>query len=143
MPSLAFLALFGAIAILVLIPTRRLFLAGWSSRSLALYYASLVGLGILVAELRSPARFLIPILVVAYIAPFVTARAGFARLFGRPGAGGGQPPVVRRGEVRTLPEPELEGEPEPEPKPEPKPERESEGDGEPEPEPGPAPVDEP
>jgi hypothetical protein len=35
--------------------------------------------------LRGPARYLIPIFVIAYIAPFVTARDGIARLRGRLG----------------------------------------------------------
>jgi hypothetical protein len=35
---------------------------------------------LLVAELRGPARFLIPIFVLGYIAPFVTARDGITRL---------------------------------------------------------------
>ena len=103
-PSLVFLFLVGAIAALALVPTRRLFLAGWSGRSLAFYFFGLVGLGLLVAELRAPARFLIPILVVVYIAPFVTARAGFARLFRRPGVTS-RPPVVSRPEIRSLPGP--------------------------------------
>jgi hypothetical protein len=79
------LGLLAAIAILVLVPTRRLFLAGWSGRSLTLYFLGVIALGMIVAELRAPAKFLIPILVVVYIAPFVTARAGVARLLGRAG----------------------------------------------------------
>ncbi len=101
--SLTFLVLLGAIALLALIPTRRLYLAGWSPRALALYYVGLVALALIVAELRAPARFLIPILVVVYIAPFVTARAGLARLFGR--SGRGATPVVSRPATRSLPPP--------------------------------------
>jgi len=101
-PSLALVALVAAIGILVLIPTRRLFVAGWPPRSLALYFVGVVALGVIVAELRAPARFLIPILVVAYIAPFVTARDGIRRLLG------GRPrpdPVVRRIERPAIPAP--------------------------------------
>lgn len=101
--SLTFLLLLGAIAILALIPTRRLYLAGWSPRALALYYLGLVTLALVVAELRAPARFLIPILVVVYIAPFVTARAGLARLFGR--SGRVSSPIVSRPPTRSLPPP--------------------------------------
>jgi len=102
-PSLALVALVGAIALLVLIPTRRLFLLGWSGRSLWTYFLVVVALGVVVAELRAPARFLIPILVIAYIAPFVTARDGVRRLFGR-AARGGQA-RVRRADAPALPEP--------------------------------------
>lgn len=81
-PALLFLA--GVLALLVLIPTRRLYLAGWRGWGLLGYFAVVWAMGLLVAELRGPARFLVPMLVIAYLAPFVTARAGFARLL-RPG----------------------------------------------------------
>ena len=100
---LTFLLLLGAIGLLALIPTRRLYLAGWSPRALALYYLGLVILALVVAELRAPARFLIPILVVVYIAPFVTARAGLARLFGR--SRRVSSPIVSRPATRSLPPP--------------------------------------
>jgi hypothetical protein len=44
----------------------------------------MLGLGLLVAEVRGPARFLVPVLIVAYIIPFVRFREGVARLTGRP-----------------------------------------------------------
>ncbi len=72
--------LIAAIALLVLVPTRRLFVAGWSEGALATYFIAMVALGLLVAELRGPARYLVPILVLAYVAPFVTFRAGMSRL---------------------------------------------------------------
>jgi hypothetical protein len=102
-PSYALVALVGAIALLVLIPTRRLFLIGWSGRSLWTYFLGVVVLGLVVAELRAPARYLIPILVIAYIAPFVTARDGVRRLLGRTPVGGQV--RVRRADAPTLPEP--------------------------------------
>jgi hypothetical protein len=71
------------LAILVAIPTRRLYLAGWRGWPLLTYFAFVFLLAILVAEVRGPARFLVPILVVAYLGPFVTARDGVARLLGR------------------------------------------------------------
>lgn len=82
-PLLLVLALAGVIALLVLIPTRRLYLAGWSQRALVVYFLAMLGLGMLVAELRGPARFLVPILVICYLAPFVVASEGMARLMGR------------------------------------------------------------
>lgn len=80
---LLLLGLVGIVALLLLIPTRRLFLAGWSQRALILYFVAMLGLGILVAELRGPARFLVPILIIGYLAPFVVASDGMARLLGR------------------------------------------------------------
>ncbi len=100
MPSFAFVALVVAIGLLVLVPTRRLFIAGWSGRALAVYFLGLVALGVVVAELRAPARFLIPLLVVTYVAPFVTARDGVRRLFGRG-------PREPRAAVRPAPRPSL------------------------------------
>src|SRR4029077_3677486 len=100
MPSLAFLLLLVLVAVLALIPTRRLYLGGWRNPGLTVYFLSLIALALLVAELRGPARYLVPILVVAYIAPFVTARDGIARLRGRISRGpGARPP--RPGAGRT------------------------------------------
>lgn len=76
------LALVGGLALLALIPARRLYRAGWPSGVILGYWVALILLGLLVAELRGPARFLVPILIVAYVAPFVTARESLARLFG-------------------------------------------------------------
>ena len=78
------IALVGLVALLVLLPTRRLQLAGWSRQSLTAYFLGLWLLGSLVAALPSPARFLIPLVIVIYIAPFVTLRDGINRLLGRP-----------------------------------------------------------
>lgn len=84
------IALIGLVALLVLIPTRRLQLAGWSRQSLTAYFVAVWFLGALVAAVPGPARFLVPILLVAYLAPFVTLRDGLGRLLGRP-------PAARRG----------------------------------------------
>jgi hypothetical protein len=102
MPPLAFVGLVVAIAVLVLIPTRRLFMAGFSGTVLTVYYMALVLMGLLVAEFRGPARYLVPILVIAYIAPFVTARDGLARLRGR-GPGGPARGAPSRADVRRPP----------------------------------------
>lgn len=85
------LALGLVLALLVLLPTRRLYLAGWPTSWLATYYVVVLVLALLVAEVRGPARFLVPILVIAYLAPFVTVRDGLARLLGRPPS----PPLPR------------------------------------------------
>lgn len=76
--------LVGLVALLVLIPTRRLMLAGWSREALAAYFLGVWLLGAAVAFVRGPATFLVPILLVAYLAPFVTLRDGIDRLLGRP-----------------------------------------------------------
>jgi hypothetical protein len=81
--------LVGLVALLVLIPTRRLQLAGWGRESLTIYFLGVWFLGSVVAALPSPARFLIPILLVAYLAPFITLREGLDRLRGRPPAARG------------------------------------------------------
>jgi hypothetical protein len=111
MPTLLLVLLIAAIGALVLIPTRRLFLAGWRTGALTIYLVGMVLLGLLVAELRGPARFLIPIFVLAYIAPFVTARDGIARLRGRMGGrqsgpGGPAPEEPPRPAPRNVTPPE-------------------------------------
>jgi len=82
--------LVGLVALLVLIPTRRLQIAGWKREALTTYYLAVWLLGAVVAAMPSPARFLVPILIVAYLAPFVTLRDGIDRLLGRPRGGRGE-----------------------------------------------------
>jgi predicted lipid-binding transport protein (Tim44 family) len=64
---------------LFLIPTDRLRQAGWPARALGTYLGSMLLLGVVTAELPGPARFLVPILIVGYLAPFVAARSGIER----------------------------------------------------------------
>lgn len=106
MPSLAFILLIVVIGLLVMIPTRRLFLAGWTPPALTTYFLAMLALGLFVAELRGPARYLIPILVLAYIAPFITARDGIGRIRDRLG---GRPPVSTRPQDGARPEPGRRG----------------------------------
>ena len=68
LPSPALLGLAIAIALLVLLPARRLHLAGMSSRVIALYATALWALGMFVAIRPVLLKVLVPIL-----APFVTA----------------------------------------------------------------------
>lgn len=82
------LALAGLVALLVLLPTRRLQLAGWRRESLTAYFLTVWLLGAVVAAMPAPAKFLIPLLLVMYLAPFVTLRDGLDRLLGRPRNGG-------------------------------------------------------
>lgn len=76
MPELSVILLVAAVFGLVLIPTRRLFTSGWTSRPLGAYFLALFGLGLVIALTRGRVGFLLPILVIAYIAPFITARQG-------------------------------------------------------------------
>jgi len=114
------LALGLALGLLVLLPARRLQLAGLAPRTIGLYALGLWLLTMLVAVQPAGARILVPILVIAYVAPFVAApdRVGrFLRRGGRPRGGpaaGGRPPMknvtpsdadvppdTRRGDDRT------------------------------------------
>jgi len=107
MPPLTFVILVVAVGLLAMIPTRRLFLAGWKPAWLTTYFLSLIGLGLAAALVRGPARYLVPILVIAYVAPFITARDGIARLRerlgGGPRAGSPRPPADGTGGRRPKP----------------------------------------
>lgn len=96
-PWLIALGLF--FGLLVLVPARRLQLAGLAPRTIGLFALSLWALAMLVAIRPTATRVLIPILLIAYIAPFVAApdtvrrvlRQGRGPGSGRPGAG--RPPM--------------------------------------------------
>jgi hypothetical protein len=99
LPGPALLAVAIALGLLVLLPARRLQLAGLASRSIGLYALVLWGLAFFLAVRPVAARFMVPILLVAYLAPFVVAPGRMARIVargrgengrgGRPGRGGG------------------------------------------------------
>jgi hypothetical protein len=86
----ALLAIVLATGLLALVPTRRVFLAGWSQAAVAAYFLALWVGSAAIALAPGGARFLVPIVLVAYLAPFVTLRAGVDRLLGRP-----RPPAPR------------------------------------------------
>lgn len=88
MANPALLALLLVLSLLALLPARRLHLAGWPGRAVLAYYLVLLGLAVAAVELRGLARFLVPILIVAYLAPFVTLGEGLGRLLGTRGGGG-------------------------------------------------------
>jgi hypothetical protein len=71
------------VGLLALWPTRRLYIAGRSTSSIALYFAALFGLGLLIAIAPRAARLVLPLLVVLYVVPFINWRAGIERLIGR------------------------------------------------------------
>ena len=86
------LALGMVLGLLVLIPARRLQLAGVASRTIGLFSLSLWLLAMLVAIRPTATRILIPILLIAYIAPFVTAPERLRRVLDRGGAPRGGAP---------------------------------------------------
>jgi hypothetical protein len=88
------LALGLVLGVLVLFPARRLQLAGLSARTVGLYALAVWLLGFVMAIRPVGARFLIPIVLLAYIAPFVAA----PEVVGR---------VLRRGAPRDPPPPPM------------------------------------
>lgn len=68
------------LGLLVLLPARRLQLAGFAGRSIGAYALFLWLIAFFVAIRPGATRFLIPILVIAYIAPFVVAPERVARV---------------------------------------------------------------
>jgi hypothetical protein len=105
-PSPALLALALVLFVILLGPTDRLRRAGWPPRALGAYLVAMLLLGLLVAELPGPARYVVPVLVVGYLAPFVTARAGIDRLWrGRRPDVSVERPVVKQvhGPARDVP----------------------------------------
>jgi hypothetical protein len=68
---------------LAAIPTRRLADAGIRPAWLATYLAVVAAMGVAVVAFRGPGRFLVPFLVVLYIAPLVAAPETTARVMRR------------------------------------------------------------
>ena len=83
-----FLALGLVLILLVLIPARRLQLAGFGARTIGAYTASLWLLGLVVAIRPGLLRILIPLLLVAYLAPFIASPEALNRIVRRGGRGG-------------------------------------------------------
>lgn len=97
-----FLALGLVLVLLVLIPARRLQLAGFGARTIGAYAASLWLLGLVIAIRPGVLRILIPILLVAYLAPFMASPEAVGRIVRRGGSIGrgpkappsdGRPPI--------------------------------------------------
>jgi hypothetical protein len=82
------------LGLVVLLPARRLQLGGLSSRSIGLYAIALWALGFLLIFRPGFIRFLLPILLIAYLAPFVAGPDRIARVsrIGRRGGRGDPPP---------------------------------------------------
>jgi hypothetical protein len=78
------LALALVIGLLVLIPARRLQLSGFASRTIGAYTLLLWTFAMLVAIRPGATRVLIPMLLVAYLAPFVAGPDTVRRVLRRP-----------------------------------------------------------
>ncbi len=89
-PSLLGLGL--VIGLLVLLPARRVQLAGWSGRSIGTY-ALILWLGAMLVGLVPGTRLLVPILLVAFIAPFIAAPDRIQQVLRR--GGRGDPPQMK------------------------------------------------
>ncbi|MGZ8438479.1 MAG: hypothetical protein ACXW4H_06515 [Candidatus Limnocylindrales bacterium] len=92
------IALTLVLGLLVLLPARRLQLAGLSGRVIAFYAVALWLMGFLLVVRPIGARFLVPIALLAYIAPFVAAPEVVGRVLRRrqppePPSGSPRPPI--------------------------------------------------
>ena len=88
LPAPWLLALGLVLAGLVLIPARRLQLAGLSGRTIGWLAFALWALAMVVAIRPGATRVLIPILLIAYLAPFVAAPDRLGRVLSRGGRSG-------------------------------------------------------
>jgi hypothetical protein len=86
-----YLALGLVLVLLVLVPARRLQLAGFGARTIGAYAASLWLLALVIAIRPGVLRILVPILLVAYLAPFIASPAALDRIVRRGRRGGGAP----------------------------------------------------
>lgn len=86
MLPLGILAVVLVTALLALIPARRLYLAGQPSLVTGLYFGVLWLLGMLIALGPGRSRLFVPLVLVLYLVPFLTWRAGIERLLGRSSA---------------------------------------------------------
>ena len=110
-----FLALGLVLVLLVLIPARRLQLAGFGARTIGAYAASLWLLGLVVAVRPGLLRILIPLLLVAYLLPFIASPEALNRIVRRGGRGsigrGGPttPPPGARPPIKNVTPPDEPG----------------------------------
>lgn len=98
MPAPWLLALGLILGLIVLIPARRLQIAGFSALTTGTYAAVLWLVGMLIAVRGLGLRFMVPILLIVYLAPFVAGPERMARIVRRqrpPGStgSGGVPPM--------------------------------------------------
>ena len=106
LPAPALIAVGLVIGLLVLLPARRLQLGGFRSRSIGLYALCLWALGFLLAIRPAATRFFIPILLVAYLAPFVVAPDRLSRIVRRGRIGRGDPPNPPKPPIKNVTPPD-------------------------------------
>jgi hypothetical protein len=87
------LAVMLAAALLTLIPARRMHVAGWSSATTAGWYAALWLLSVLVLAVPGRTRFLVPVILAAWILPFVLPKAVVDRFVRRRSQGRAARPI--------------------------------------------------
>jgi hypothetical protein len=107
--SPVFLLLALVVALIVLVPARRLTLAGFGGRTVGAYAISLWLLAMVVAIRPGVLRILIPILLVAYLAPFVASPEAVGRILRRGGSigrGPGAPPTDGRPPIKNVTPPD-------------------------------------
>jgi hypothetical protein len=112
LPAPWLLALALVVGLLVLIPARRLQLGGVSARAAGAYVVVLWVLAMAVAIRPVATRFLVPILLVAYLAPFIAGPDQVRRWLRRPpagGAGGAARDGVERPPMKDVTPPDQRG----------------------------------
>jgi hypothetical protein len=92
MPPPALLALGLVLGSIVLLPARRLHLAGLSTPVIGLYALFVWGLAFFLVVRPVAARFLVPILVIAFVAPFIVAPERISTIVRRDRGRRGDPP---------------------------------------------------
>ena len=92
LPETPIIILAVVVALLVLLPARRLQLAGMSTGVIAVYALGVWALAMVVVIRPVLIRFLVPILVVLYLAPFVTAPGRMSAIVRRGRGPRGEPP---------------------------------------------------
>lgn len=92
LPPPALLAVGLALGLVVLLPARRLRLAGLSAQIIGLYTIFVWALAFVLVVRPVGARFLVPILVVAFVAPFIAAPERISTIIRRNGPPRDDPP---------------------------------------------------
>ena len=92
LPAPGLLAVGLLLALVVLLPAKRLQLGGVSSRMIGLYAVCVWALAFLLVIRPVAARFLVPILIIAYVAPFIVAPGRVAAIMRRGPGPGREPP---------------------------------------------------
>lgn len=72
------------LALLALIPTRRLFQRGASASFVAGYFFALWLIGLVIVATQGRARILVPVMIVLAVVPYLHLREGIDRVLGRP-----------------------------------------------------------